>query len=160
MKKHDEGYALVLVLVVLAVLSLVVASVLSVSLKNLQSQQSSIERMQDKYMAQGEIEKVVADIAGNTTLTLSKSYLTILSNVTDAQIGEGVRCDGKACYLDLVSEYGTVSITCVIKISGTITENNQGNNTKLYMISSPEITYESYTVTTVSSTETDGGEPQ
>lgn len=62
MKKHNEGYALVLVLVVLTVLGLVAAFILSFSLKNLQNQQASVEQMQDRYAAEGEIEKVIAQL--------------------------------------------------------------------------------------------------
>lgn len=60
MKKHNEGYALVLVLVVITVLSLVAMAMTAASLRNLQNQQKSIERMEAKYAVQGEIEKVIA----------------------------------------------------------------------------------------------------
>lgn len=62
MKKHNEGYSLVLVLVVLTVLSLVASFILSFSLRNLQSQTASVERMEQKYAAAGEIEKIVAQL--------------------------------------------------------------------------------------------------
>ena len=63
MKKHNEGYALVLVLVVLVVLSLVSVALMSVGLRNLKNQKAVGERMQDKYAAQGEIEKLTAALA-------------------------------------------------------------------------------------------------
>ena len=62
MKKHNEGYSLVLVLVVLVLMSLVASFILSVSLKNLQSQTAAVSRMEDKYTAAGEIEKIVAQL--------------------------------------------------------------------------------------------------
>ena len=63
MKKHNEGYTLPLVLVVMIVLSLVALGVMSVSLHNLQAQQASIQRMESKYAAQGELEKAVANLS-------------------------------------------------------------------------------------------------
>ena len=60
MRKHNEGYALVLVLVVMVVLSIVAVSLMSMGLRNLKAQQAVGERMADKYAAQGEIEKLIA----------------------------------------------------------------------------------------------------
>lgn len=60
MKKQNEGYVLPFVLVVTVVLCLVAVAVLSSALDNFTAQQDSIARMQDKYAAQGEIEKIVA----------------------------------------------------------------------------------------------------
>lgn len=68
MRKHDEGYALVLVLVVMVVLSIAATSLMSVGLRNLKGQQAVGDRMVDKYAAQGEIEKLIA------TLTLKDTY--------------------------------------------------------------------------------------
>lgn len=62
MKRNDDGYVLPLVLVVLTVLALVASSVLSASLRNLQVQHKAADRMQEKYIAEGEIEKVVAKL--------------------------------------------------------------------------------------------------
>ena len=62
MLKRNEGYALSYVLVVLLVLCIIAISVMSAPLRNLQMQQASIARMQDKYAAQGMIEQVVAQL--------------------------------------------------------------------------------------------------
>ena len=62
MKKHDEGYALVLVLVVMLVLCLVATSVLTIALNNLKKQETSVARMKAKYEAQGKIEKIYANL--------------------------------------------------------------------------------------------------
>ena len=59
MKKHDEGYALVFVLVVMAVLGIVATTLMTGAMKNLQAQNTSLFQMQAKYKAQGEIEKTV-----------------------------------------------------------------------------------------------------
>lgn len=62
MKKHNEGYTLPLVLVVMIIMCLIAVSVMSVALHNLQAQKTSITRMQDKYEAQGELEKAIANL--------------------------------------------------------------------------------------------------
>lgn len=49
MKKHNEGYSLVLVLVVIIVLSLISTFLLSSSLQNLQRQQKSVDNMVNEY---------------------------------------------------------------------------------------------------------------
>lgn len=62
MKKHDEGYVLAMVMVVIAVLAIVASTMLSVGLRNVQTQQLAVERMQAKYEAEGTIEKVIAGV--------------------------------------------------------------------------------------------------
>jgi type II secretory pathway component PulJ len=72
MKKHNDGYALPFVLVVMVVVCLIAVSVMSFSLRCLQSQQASIARMTDKYKAMGRLEIVISQLeraeAGNTVL--------------------------------------------------------------------------------------------
>ena len=60
MKKHDEGYVLVYVTVVLLVFCLVAAMILTGALHNLNQQQAANQKMKDQYLAAGEIEKVMA----------------------------------------------------------------------------------------------------
>lgn len=68
MKKHDEGYVMILVVVVILVLSIVSAGLMSLGVTNMKSQAASVARMTDKYSAQGEIEKIVAVLSANATI--------------------------------------------------------------------------------------------
>ena len=68
MKKHDEGYALVFVLVVLVVLCIIAIGIMDFSLRNLESQQNTIHRMEAKYEAAGKIEEIVAAIENGSNL--------------------------------------------------------------------------------------------
>jgi hypothetical protein len=61
-KKHDEGYALVLVLVVVLVLNIAAMGLMTLTLNNLKTQRNLVDRMVDKYAAQGEIEIAVANL--------------------------------------------------------------------------------------------------
>lgn len=60
LKKDTGGYALLYVLVIVMVLAAISMMICTVALRNLQSQQAAVERMADKYAAQGEIEKIKA----------------------------------------------------------------------------------------------------
>lgn len=71
MKKHDEGYALVLVLVTMVVLGIAATALMSIGLRNLKAQQAVGERMVNKYAAQGEIEKVIACLSQEDTFDKS-----------------------------------------------------------------------------------------
>ena len=62
MKKHNEGYALIFVLVVLAVLFVIVSLILPTTIRNHEAQLRSIQMMKDKYEAQGAIEMLVAKL--------------------------------------------------------------------------------------------------
>lgn len=73
MKKHDEGYALVFVLVVMTVLGIVALTLMTGAAKNLNAQADSVSQMQDKYLAQGEIEKVVSLVTDNIYVGLLKA---------------------------------------------------------------------------------------
>lgn len=62
MKKHNEGYTLVLVMIVLVILCLLSTYILSFSLKNISTQKAAVLRTQDQYAAMGEIEATVAKL--------------------------------------------------------------------------------------------------
>lgn len=150
MRKHNEGYALPFVLVVMTVLALVATSMMTLALRNLQNQRTSVERMQDRYAAEGEIEKVVAKLRSETEF-----------NELDADRLVAVYCGGTGASLDawddsqyeesgiltftLTSKSGTVQVDCQLKINGTISE---GASEK-YNVSSPVITYEKYQISTI-----------
>ena len=62
MRKNNDGYVLPFVLVVMIVLCIMSASLMTAAFRNLQMQQKFTDRMVDKYAAQGEIEKIVAQL--------------------------------------------------------------------------------------------------
>lgn len=103
MKKHDEGYVLAYVTVVLLLFCLVASMILTGALKNLQHQQDTITRMQDQYVAAGMIEQVVAQ------------WETAIFEV-DKTVGETeVLCTAMTTEsVTLSATYGTVTITCEI----------------------------------------------
>lgn len=150
MKKHDEGYALVLVLVVVTVLCLVAMAMMAASLKNLTNQQSSIERMQAKYQAQGEIEKVIAEIEKKITDTIDgeqlsgfgSSFFEAVGTVSTAECTKFEADSDKITFV-LEAQSGTLRVVCEIKIEGTVTSVENAHS-----ISAPnlDLIYTSYTI--------------
>ena len=62
LRKDTGGYALLYVMVIVFVLCAISMMICTVALRNLQSQEASVERMEEKYAAEGEIEKIKAKI--------------------------------------------------------------------------------------------------
>ena len=177
MKKHNEGYALVLVLVVITVLSLVAMAMTAASLRNLQNQQKSIERMEAKYTAQGEIEKVIAGFVQKigTTEEIVLAAPTDGSAINNVHVLCGnqdvkVNCsslyygneieggfDSDQDYLKIslvttlneeTSEKPLLQANCTIKITGEILKTQtDGKDTFVVKMSSLQWEYVSYTIT-------------
>ena len=79
MTKHrnEEGYVLVYVMVVVFVLCSIALALMSGTLRTLQAQEAMVQRMQDKYEAMGEIERVVAELeASPLNITSQSNYTT------------------------------------------------------------------------------------
>lgn len=168
MKKHNGGYALPLVLVVMAVLCLIATAVLTNARQGLSSQRASIQRMQDKYAAQGAIEQVVAQITFRDGEAHS-GFLTDLESLcagvygTDAEEdphiivrpndeGEKLQItvgdeetDGSYAFT-LESRYGSVQIACKLVIYGAVEEVIQNNGTILCLITPREMVYAEYAI--------------
>ena len=112
MKKHDEGYVLAYVTVVLLIFCLVAALILTGAMRNLNHQQDSIQQMKDQYVAEGMIEQVLAqwktfqpDIRKGENV----EYTTVLCQDID---GEGV--------YHLVAVSNGVKVTCQVDATGKV----------------------------------------
>lgn len=94
MRKHNEGYVLIYVLVVMVVMGLVATGVLTVSLNNYRAQQAAGQRMQELYEAEGIAEQLVAELracsSGATVLTPAE-----IDSIRDS-LGEGESDSGPA----------------------------------------------------------------
>ena len=99
MRKHNEGYALVLVLVVLIVLALLSTIILTGSQRNLDAQVTSVEYMKAKYQAQGEIEKIIASLESLTKAEESQSIE--LKSKVDGNLSVEVHVNGQS--VDIIS---------------------------------------------------------
>lgn len=165
MKKHNGGYALPLVLVVMAVLCLIATAVLTNARQGLSSQRASIQRMQDKYAAQGAIEQVVAQITFRDGEAHS-GFLTDLESLcagvygTDAgedphiivrpnDEGEKLQItpgeEGNYAFV-LESRYGSVQIACKLVIYGAVEKIILPDEAILYRITPREMVYAEYAI--------------
>lgn len=160
MKKHNDGYALVLVLVVMVVLCLVALALMSNSLRNLQSQQKSIERMEDKYAAEGAVEIVVAELNGLDCKVEELEGLLhgICSKASNGDIdvsASGCNApevdEGNFTYKFTLSvQSNLVLVTCDLELAGTVDASEK--------IVSPHTSYVSFDISNATSTEGGDGE--
>ena len=158
MKKHDEGYALVMVLIVMLVLCTVAGSVLAISTGNLQKQQESFKRMEERYEAAGLIEAAVARIkAGLKSLDSNSGFdkTSLIGILADNRVccTSPIWDEAEECVvvrLEAVS--GSTVVVCDLELRCSegyeITENNG-----VFIIPGADIEYRSYEVRTV-----EGGE--
>ena len=138
MRKHNEGYALVLVLVVLIVLALLSTIILTGAQRNLDAQVTSVEYMKAKYQAQGEIEKIVGKLEALEA-----------GQVADVQFaGEdpAVEIDAENKTVTVTACCDNVQIVCVFDLYCTSVNDNYtlngygGFSCASYEISTKEVT--------------------
>lgn len=163
MKKHNGGYALVLVLVVMVVLCLLCSFVLTNAVRNLHIQMTAAQRMSDRYAARGEIEKVAARLESAINTGDSHDTATVvlhLEQETMLQVRLGddaehpairvtARCGDveASCDLELLREHGTVRII--------------DNGSGVYVITGlQQIRYANYEISTVEEEVADDAEPE
>lgn len=125
MKKHNEGYTLPLVMVVLLVLAIVAVTIMTTSMNNMLRQQGFIETMQDQYKAQGQIEAIVGQLMKAEKPEDVDAILEPYST--------GALIATKNAHIEFTSVYGSVTINCALDLSVV----NGGQNT---------ITYTSYEI--------------
>ena len=121
MKKHDEGYVLAYVTVVLLLFCLIATMILTGAMKNLTIQQDTVQHMKDRYAAEGMIQQVIAQIS-------PLKPLEPVENIWDTGVDCAVSEDGNGYVLTAVS--GTVQITCTIDSSGKYQSFNIGTATE------------------------------
>ena len=176
MRKNDDGYVLPFVLVVMIVLCIISASLMTASLRNLQIQQKFTARMVDKYEAQGEIEKAVAQLkqdlmTQNIVIERDEPGDLTPGALTPKELSEILEFDavtqggspiGKENPIEVNKQFGfTVSlesppdaatdttIACELLVSAEYTsEQVDESPTYKYTITVDKITYESYEIST------------
>lgn len=134
--KHNEGYTLPLVMVVLLVLAIVAVTIMTTSLKNMQRQQSFIETMKAQYAAQGEIEKIVAQLENGQEVEIqfktSEGYAMSYTETTLSGI--------------IVESCGNVVIECGIKLTAKAVSVTEGTKTRCIIDTIESIEYTSYEI--------------
>ena len=162
MRKHEEGYTLVMVLIVMLIMCSVAISVLSVSAANLQKQKDSLARMQDKYDAQGKLEQICIKVEEQLKFN---GFSNERLNSAVANIGEGVAVSEELAYrnepgqsedylcFSLTVQSGTVQINCEFRITGNITASV--SEPGLYNVDDHKMGYSLYEILAVN--EEEGG---
>lgn len=170
MKKHDEGYVLAMVMCVIAVLAVVASAMLGVGLRNVQTQQAAVVRMQEKYAAEGQLEILRAELrehegqivsgtlnAAAVQSEITKTLTTYTQTATPS--GEWTCTETKSNELvtkvdftspiftietKSVEESGDTTITCDIVLTGTANV----DGTSQFTITINNIDFQSYEATT------------
>ena len=108
-------------------------------LQNLQNQQASIEHMQDKYEAQGKVEKKIAKVASIDSTSCSS--LQDAKNAIEGILGDGTVSwtDDCSCSFSQTVQSGFAEISYTIMLNNVIAQDGNG-----YKIQKPTITYTSY----------------
>ena len=174
MKKHNEGYTLVLVLVVMLVLTTVATAILTFSVSNLKNQQGMVDRMEAKYAAMGALEVIESQLhiieiegekKGESAGDIIKEQINEICNnessvdmnitVTYPTWNESTSGTGnfEENYTFLITvQKNSVSISCEwsLIIMGTRTEQTVSDVTeKTYTFSEITFDYASYDISTV-----------
>ena len=131
MKKHDEGYVLVYVTVVLLVFCLVATTILTGALNNLRNQQNAIAQMEDKYFAEGMIEQILAVLDKKGDLTIAGVYEekdqeeNVIATLT--VLAQEIANDD--LYLTMTAQKGTATVTYFLKLDAASAKNDNSENT-------------------------------
>lgn len=115
MIKRNDGYALSYVLVVLLVLFAIAMAASIIPLRNLQAQQSSLNRMKEKYAAQGQIEQIVGQLE-NATDEGAKSVIEkyiLAENEDPTDYPYITKADSQ---YKIVGQSGNTKVTACIKL--------------------------------------------
>ena len=140
MRKYNEGYSLVLVLVVLTVIALLATFILSFSLSNLQNQQASLNRMQEEYAAAGEIEKSIVKLESQIDAKVEE--ITVVIDDGD------VSCEDLTVIYS--AEIGTVKIQCKVLLVAESMHKNENIENGYQIIKWSDVIVVEYDVTSVS----------
>lgn len=185
MKKNSDGYVLGYVLIVIVLLSLLALGVCSIALRNLQTQQASVEQMQEQYETEGLIERFVAnlqavELSGDGQAQSAQSAfedkihdlcsvidgLTLTSNPKNWERVSGIS-SGWRCKLAVQTGSSDTVVSADLDVTMVIAieehlhydENNVlTSTTYTYDLSNIAFTYGSYDISTGSAAGDEGGE--
>lgn len=147
-KRNTDGFALIYVVVVIFILCAIALALMSSTLRTLQAQEASIRRMEQKYAAQGEIERLVAELdiqkyeSPHTTSEVSFSdgvrYLsdflsTYVSSNSALELNSFVQVgDSKIFKIEIIScpEDSLVAVSCKISVDSGIYTDSEVITTK------------------------------
>lgn len=170
MKKREEGYVLLYVVIVITLLSVLAMTICTISLRNLQSQQASLERTRQLYAAEGKIERFVANVQGSgVAQPPSEDPYSGFSSLVDAlgsdpslELGNLPEWESGSGVLTVTAVEGTTSVSAELLFRLTVTEVTEEENGETgepegqpsgkYQITAISVTYLSYTIDSVEST--------
>ena len=162
LRKDTGGYALLYVMVIVFVLCAISMTICTVALRNLQSQEASVKRMEEKYAAQGEIEKIKAQLGTEilplgleTDGTAEAAKKTFVTNMCSLENSRYSTVEGKPKQLMFAASSGSTKIVVVLEVedvviaSETKEETNASGekvNVTYYTLKEVSTSFVSYTI--------------
>jgi len=160
MIKRNEGYTLAYVVVVLGVLASVAMATMTMALIPQKSQHVALERMRDKYAAQGLIEQVVALLEHCTEKNVNEEVLAATEEKTSAPDSVTITLENSSGYITVTAKTDKTTVTAVLQLTpnyenpnipvaddgtdGETVGNTDGNGPQEQTISSYTVTYHAY----------------
>lgn len=143
-RKNDEGYALVFALVVLLFLSIVAMFMMQLTGRDLNAQIASVDRMKAQYSAQGELEKIIAQIEKSSTIDQLNTLCNGINSRYDVNGGNNTQQTPVSdaveyqmtIHMDIPEGKYIVTIDCVLRVY-------ENSHTGTY-----ETDYNSYSIST------------
>lgn len=155
--RHNEGYVLLYVLIVIVVVCVVSMNVCTVSVRNLQAQQQTTAQMQQLYLAEGRIEQYAAKLPD--MVFASANELVPLNN--DGLKVQSAPITGSQCMLDVISTANEIQVHARLELGlSTVSEaeepdsdepDNEDASPQYSIISIKYVCYEITTVEGVAS---------
>lgn len=139
MRKNNDGYVIIYVIFVILFLCIVAIGTCSSALSNLKSQNEAVVQMQEKYAAEGEVEKFVSEVCliqpvsycnqadlytlESTAIIVKNLFLSKIMELSTAYgihiFKENVKWGNDYCQINLLSAAG--NINAVVEFGVTIT---------------------------------------
>mgnify|MGYP007101878789 CR=1 FL=1 len=164
MKKHQEGYVLVYVLVILFVLTALCLVSSTVALRNWRVQNAAVKEMQDRYEAEGRVEVIASTLKGKSFETDEENAVDKLKEFinnsddlsVDSTLDQGavvVTADGaKAAYpVWCIHTEGSTRVQAELVLALNVDLDSVDNSIKKLTVL--DVAYGSYQLSTASSGE-------
>ena len=150
-KKENGGYALLYVMVVIVVVCAIVMAICTSAMENYKAQQDSVTQMQAKYAVMGEVEKKLAVLEEDFSLSVAldadsyKDYLVYEQGFRE----DGLTVDGEGTQYTVtfveVGESNRITVEVEVKVDITevdeqihVSPHNNRNSIKMYAVEAVE----------------------
>lgn len=132
MRKNNDGYVIIYVVFVVLFLCIVAVGTCTVAVSNLKTQASYTEQLQDKYEAEGAIEKFMAEVCANNNYRFADDFTSEnLARAKAQEVVEGYIYSSASNLGIILSESKNWSYTYGGPCVCTLTVSSKHKNSKI-----------------------------